>query len=178
MTYEAFLEGIAARAREHEQRAVSASDGLTSEQFNKPAGKEWSAARVYKHLCLADEPYLMAIESALSRASAGSGDVKHSFVGKMLMKASGPDGNAPSPAFLIPPALALSTEVVEEWKRYRATFLRLIESARGKDLSVGVKNPFIKFLPMKLADLFAVIDVHTERHVRQIEERSRLARNA
>ncbi len=178
MTYEAFLEGVAARAKEHERRAVAASEGLTSEQFNKPAGREWSVARVYKHLCLADEPYLMAIEGALSRAPTGSGDVKHSFVGKMLMKASGPGGNAPSPAFLIPPALALSAEVIEEWKRYRGTFLRLVESAKGKDLKVGVKNPFIKFLPMKLADLFAVIDVHTERHVRQIEERSRLVRNA
>ena len=177
MTFDAFLDGIADRAKEHERRAVSASEGLTSEQFNKPAGQEWSVARVYKNLCLADEPYLVAIENALANAAAGSGQVKHSFFGKMLMKFSGPDGNAPAPAFLIPPALALSTDVIEEWKGYRSTFIRLIESAKGKNLSMGVKNPFIKILPMKLADLFAIIDVHTERHVRQIEERSRLARN-
>ena len=175
MTYQEFLAGVAKRSEEHQQRAVNAAQGLTSEQLNAPAGKEWSVARVFKHLCLANEPYVKALEEAVAKVGAGDGDVKHSFVGKLLIKASGPGGNAPAPAFLIPPALALSKEVIEEWRGYQQRILSAAVACGGKDLSMDVRNPFFRILPMKLADLFAILDVHNERHVQQIEERSRLA---
>lgn len=178
MTFGELLEGVAARAAEHERRALSAIEGLSSEQFNKPAGKEWSVAHVFKHLCLADEPYLNAMQEALASAKDGTGEVQHSMVGKFLIKVSGPEGNAPAPGFLVPPALALSRGVVDEWRKHHTRFIELVESAKGKDLSTKTSNPFIKFLRMSIADMLAVMDAHTERHVRQIEERSRLARNS
>jgi hypothetical protein len=175
MTYDEFLSGIAKRAEEHQQRAVSAAQDLTSEQFNAPAGREWSVARVFKHLCLANEPYIKALEEVVAKVGAGHGETKHSFFGKILMKASGPGGNAPAPAFLIPPDLALSKEVIEEWRGYQQRLIAATSACSGKNLSMGVRNPFFRIIPMKLADLFAILDVHNERHVQQIEERSRLA---
>jgi hypothetical protein len=176
MTYDELVANVSARSNDHVARATAAAEGLSVEQFNSPAGKEWSVARVFKHLCLADEPYLKAIEEAVPVSKAGSGEVRHSWVGKLLMKVSGPGGNAPAPAFLIPPELALSTQVIDEWIGYESRLRGLCDMAKGKDLSHKVRNPFLKFLRMNVADLFALMDVHTERHVRQIEERSDLAR--
>lgn len=177
MTFNALLESVAARAEEHERRALAAVEGLSSEKFNRPAGTDWSVAQVFKHLCLADEPYLNAIEPAIAAAKLGDGEVKHTLIGKLLMKVSGPGGNAPAPGFLIPPDLPLSLEVVEEWRGYQKRIVRLAELAKGKNLSHRVRNPFIKFLRMSIADMFGVVDVHNERHVQQIEARCRSAKS-
>jgi hypothetical protein len=174
MTFDELVDGAAARSLENEQRAVSAAEPLTDEQFNKPVGRDWSVAGVFKHLCLASEPYLDAMEKAIAECRPGSGEVKHSWLGKFLIKASGPNSNSPAPGFLVPPDYKLSKEVVSEWRGHEARFRKLCEMAKGKDLSYKVRNPFIKFLRMNVADMFAVMDVHAERHVGQIMERSRI----
>jgi len=77
---------------------------------------------------------------------------------------------------LIPGDMIYSTEIVDEWQTLKNRLRELSELAKGFNLSHGVRNPFIKMFRMNLGDLFAVIDVHTERHVCQIEERSKVAR--
>jgi hypothetical protein len=174
MTFDELTFDAAARSAEHEQRAVDAAQGLTDEQFNQPVGGEWSVAKVFKHLCLASEPYLIAMEKAIAECKPGSGEVKHSFLGKIVIHASGPSGNAPAPGFLNPPDYALSKEVIAEWSGHEGRFRKLCEMAKGKNLSLKVRNPFIKFMRLSVADMFAIMVVHAERHVQQIEERSRI----
>ena len=177
MTFDQLLNNVISNAEAHRQRAELAAAPLNSHQFNKPSGRDWSVAHVFKHLCLADGPYLHAIDKAitLARPTAGESKVRHTLIGKMLMKASGPNGNAPAPGFLIPPPLPLSKEVMEEWTQKKAKLVELAEFAKGKDLSMRVRNPFIRLITLSLADMFAIVDAHTERHVRQIEERAKLA---
>jgi hypothetical protein len=179
MTFDELLAGVEASALEHEQRALAAVEALTAEQINTPVNGEWSVGKVLKHLCMADEPYLDAVETALAnpRAAAGSDNYRHTLVGKLLIRASGPGANTPAPKFMVPPDASYSKEIIEEWKSLRARLRDLAIRAKGADLSAGVRNPFMKFFRMNLGDLFAVMDVHTERHVGQIEERANIARN-
>lgn len=177
MKAEELLAGVIARSGEHESRAIAAIEGLTDAQFNMAIDGEWCVAKVFKHLCLADRPYLDAAESALEKAGADKGgEVKHTLVGKLLIRGSAKNANTPVPKFLVPEDLDYSTDIVDEWQALKVRLRELSERARGHDLSHGVRNPLIQLFRMNLGDLFAVIDVHTERHVCQIEERAKIAR--
>ena len=174
MRFDELLKDVAARSLDHEQRAVAAAQNLTEEQLNKPVDGEWSVAKVFKHLCLASEPYLIAMEKAVRECKDETGEVKHTWIGKMIKVASGPASNTPAPGFLMPPEYALSKDVIREWVGLEVRFRELCEASKGKDLSHKVRSPFIKFMRMNLADMFAIMDVHAERHVQQIEERSKI----
>lgn len=178
MKADELLAGVAERSLDHERRALAAVKGLTDAQFNLPVDGEWSVAKVFRHLIMADGPYLDAAADSLQAAGADTGrEVKHSIVGKLLIRGSAKNANTPAPKFLIPEDVDYSKDIVGEWKALKERLREVAERAKGSDLSFGVRNPFIKFFPMNVGDLIAVIDVHTERHVSQIEERAQIARS-
>ncbi len=125
-------------------------------------------------MVLANRPYLQTIQGGLAGAGRCTGDppIRHSFFGRLLIKAAGPRGNAPAPKILHPRPVPTWLEVLAEWQQQQTQLLSLLDQAAGVDLSSApVRNPFVRVIRMNLADCLEIMTAHTERHVRQVEER-------
>jgi hypothetical protein len=118
-------------------------------------------------------PYAALLERLLEDAPAGAeAPAKHSFFGKLLLKAAGPRGNAPAPKALHPCAGPHGRDVLDRWAAQQERIVELHEMARGKNLAqLRFSNPFVKLFKMTGCDAFALFADHTERHVSQIESR-------
>jgi hypothetical protein len=164
-----------ARNEEMMTRLVSATDGLDDQELGqRPDPRTWSPAQVLEHLALAHRPYLQTIQDGLARAKRGVDDppVRHSFFGKLLISAVGPDSNVPAPRGLHPGANPVWRELYAEWQLQHARLLSLLDEAAGVDLTgAWVRNPFIRVIRQNLADCFEILTAHIERHVGQIEGR-------
>ncbi|MCW3055004.1 MAG: hypothetical protein JWN14_4174 [Chthonomonadales bacterium] len=134
----------------------------------------WSPAQIVEHLVLTNRPYLRAIADVLQIAAHVPEDplLRYTFIGGLLCKAAGPDGNVPAPKALHPRTTSIPITVVQEWQQQQIELMALINQSTGVDLSrTRVWNPLVKIIPMNLADCFAILTAHTERHLRQIEQR-------
>ncbi len=140
----------------------------------------WSPAQIVEHLVLTNRPYLRAIADVLQTATHVSEDppLRYTVFGGLLCKAAGPDGNAPAPKSLHPRTTAIPVTIVQEWQQQQTELMALLNQSAGIDLSrTRVWNPLVKIVPMNLADCFAILTAHTERHLRQIEQRLPAAKN-
>lgn len=161
---------------DHVTRVRSALAGKPEDQLNHSKNGEWSPYQVIEHLNLSNAPYLAKIKSALEGAPKSDAEqgIRHTWLGKVIIKGGGPSGNAPAPKPLVPAPGPYTSQVFERWKQQQEEMLTLAATAAERDLSsIRIPNPFLKIFKMNLADCFAIFKEHTERHVRQIEERVR-----
>jgi hypothetical protein len=165
------------RARNEAQieRLIRITRDLKDEAMSqRPDPHTWSPIQIVEHIVLAHRPYLQTIQNGLEGARRGTGDppVRHSFFGRLLIKAVGPDSNVPAPRWLHPKPGLVWQEVLAEWQGQQAQLLSLLDQAAGVDLSgVPVRNPFIRVIRQNLADCLEIVTAHNERHVGQVEER-------
>ncbi|MBA4293362.1 hypothetical protein C0431_10380 [bacterium] len=173
MTCDEALANFEKRVADQIERMRKATDGLTDGQLRaQPEPGVWGVGQVIEHLNLATGPYLTVMDRAIRDASGdGTGLLKLTFLGRLIAKAAGPDGNAPAPKAMSPEANQTSEDVAE-WFRQADRVLELLLAARGKNLvRTKFKNPFLSVISMNLCDGFTIIVEHNERHIRQIEER-------
>lgn len=125
-------------------------------------------------MTLSNAPYLAVLPPAIDCAPAGDeAPTKHTFLGRMVYKMSGPSGNASPPKPMIPGPGPFGDEPYQQWLEQQRAILALLERAEGKNLSaVKVRNPFLRLFKMTLCDFIAILSTHTDRHVGQIEERA------
>src|SRR5262245_27249176 len=73
-----------------------------AELLRHPHEGVWSPAQVIEHMTLANSYYLPMMGDAIVSAGQGAParEVRHSFFGKWIIKATGPNGNAPAPPAL------------------------------------------------------------------------------
>lgn len=170
------LEEYASATPQQIARVEAALEGRSDAELNRSKNGEWSPYRVIEHLVLSNAPYVEKLRMVID-ATPKSDDllpVRHSWLGRMLIKGAGPSGNAPAPKPLVPGPGPYTRDVFDRWKAQQEQMLGLAKSAAERDLSsIRLANPFLKFLKMNVADCFAIFKEHTERHVRQIEERVR-----
>ena len=142
--------------------------------YQRPASTAWSAAQIVEHMIIVNRIYLQEIQGGMERVKKATGDasLRYTFFGRLLIRASGPNGNAPSPKVFIPSSNPIWQEVFAEWREQQTHLLVLLEKAARADLSgTYVKNPVVRVLRMNLADCFEIMTAHAERHVGQIQER-------
>ncbi len=176
MRSDAFLDGIVARLRSVIARARAATQGITPEAFNRqPKRGVWSPAQVFEHMMMANKRYLASTRKAVESAPKSSDlhEAKHSWWGKIVIKASGPQGKAPAPRMLHPKPGPYGLELVDRWVAEHEEIIALAERARSLDLNCTMRNPFMPVFKQTLADSFETLVSHAERHVGQIEERVR-----
>lgn len=171
-----FLSTIREQGASHLERLPDACRSLSNECFNgPPAPFAWNPAQIVDHVVLANSHYLPEIERLVGRAARAGGDpvVRHTWGGKLIIKFAGPDRDVPPPgSVLLPRKGAIARGIVDLWRGQQEAFLKLTEQATGSDLMKHrMRSPFAKFLRLNLADALEIWTVHTERHVRQIEER-------
>ena len=175
MTVDDFLDHVIERNELFNRRLEKAITGKSNDDLLRQSHHgEWSPIQVVEHMTLANSYYLPMMSDALASASRGAParEIKHSFFGRMIIKATGPNGNAPAPASLHPKERPDVGESLAIWRKQQEDLLQYAVQAKGIDLSiVGVRNPIVKWIRMNLADCFEVMTVHTDRHVGQIEER-------
>lgn len=177
MTRDELLEAVRTRVPEQTRRAVQAAERIRDGRWeDHPIPGEWSVPQVFHHLTLANAPYFEGMRSALASAGPGpNAEVRFTWFGTFIRKAAGPGGNAPPPKALIPSKDPIGREVVEVWRGQQDELLRLADLAAGAEFSrARFRNPFVRLFRMSLGDGFAIVLDHTERHVRQIEERAAL----
>lgn len=180
MNSDAFLDHCRDRAQDQINRARVIFESIDDAGINYvPKGNLWTVGQVFMHMVMANTPYLATIEAQLDRAPKnGPGEVTHTMIAKMIIKHGGPEGNVPAPKSMIPPDPPTPRERIDLWFAQMTLFLEFIDRAKGIDLShIKARNPFFKLANMNLADYFEILVQHTERHVRQIEERSKEREN-
>ncbi|HSI73827.1 MAG TPA: DinB family protein [Fimbriimonas sp.] len=168
-----FLEEIESRLADLVNRARSHQVSLSNAQLNWSPGKDlWSIGQIYEHMRLANVKYLPLMEEGVGAARYGreTDQVRHSLVGKMIAKAAGPGTNVPAHPAMIPSAGPFDQKVIESFIREHEALMALAKRALGSDLRHGVRNPYMKLISMNLADCFAIVTAHGERHIGQIEQ--------
>ena len=162
---------------EHLARIQTAVAGKTEEQLNRSVNGEWSPYQVIDHLILSHDLYLVNMKATLAASPKGGDDqapVRNTFLGKMIRKAAGPGGNAPAPKAFVPANGPFTQDVLTKWTKLQNDLLELSKNCAGRNLSsLRIPNPIVKVFKMNFVDCFQILDEHTERHVRQIEERVR-----
>lgn len=156
-------------------RLESLRPRFTEETINrKRHADEYSVAQILEHLILSDDVYFEPMRNKLSAARSIQDDpeVRFSFIGKFLMKVAGPSGNAPVPKPFRPKDKIYSLDVVDSFLECQRQAIELTNISEGKDLNGStLPNPVFKLFKMNLADCIGIMYLHTERHIRQIEER-------
>ncbi|MCW5942883.1 MAG: DinB family protein [Fimbriimonadaceae bacterium] len=138
----------------------------------KPQPDRWSVGQIFEHLALTGDPYLPKMRSLLD-AHAGEGDpdlpYRNTFLGRFIIKAAGPDGNAPVPKIFLPTRNDHDARVVDAFVAQQETILDLI--ARSYDapiLRLKVASPAAKFLKFTFADVYMLLAGHGRHHLNQV----------
>jgi hypothetical protein len=172
-----FLEETIGRLEDLVRRARLHRAALTNNQLNWSPGRDlWSIGQIYEHLRLANVKYVPAMEQAVDQSRFGREDaeVKHTVFGKMVAKAAGPGTNVPAHPAMIPRPGPFESSVIDAFVHEHQALIALAKKASGADLRYPVRNPYMKLMKMNLADCFAIVTAHAERHLGQIEEITRL----
>lgn len=174
MTAAELLDDCAGQLERHLERVAASRARVDETAWNRRTAKdEWSPGEVVEHMIASHAPYVTRVAEAIARAGRDNGEpIANTWFGRTLIKNAGPNGNVPPPGPTRPARRAYTDADLDRWRDQCGEWRRVIESARGKDLRVKIKNPIVGIFSMNLVDCFALIRDHTERHVRQIEERT------
>lgn len=171
MKFSELLDQVLEQTGSQEKRVTEAISGLEAKLNEKTSAHDWSVLGIIHHMVTAHKYYLEAIEEAIASGVQGAeGEIKHTWLGKLLLKINKPGGNFPAPKILRPNDPSYPNEILDEWRSQLRRAAQLAERARGLDLNNSrVRNPFLKPVHQSLGDCFAIMVVHLERHVQQVE---------
>lgn len=176
MTSSQFLESCLERNRDYLSRAVAAVQNLPLDRLNhRNVEGDWSPGQIFRHLILSNDPYMGPLTAAVKTLPVDPTNppVQNTWFGRKLAEFAGPNKNVPAPKPFVPPDEPVTASVVQEWASQQQKLIDFIEAAKGRDINKKfMKNPVMKMFGMNMADCFLVLTEHTDRHVRQIEERS------
>ncbi len=169
-----------AAARGHSERVTAACADLTNDQFNqRPEPHLWSCAEVIEHLNLSNRPYCQRMEPLVLRAvKAPDQPLPHTYLGRQIAKMAGPNKDVPAPRSMVPERKVYEKDrTLSEWIARQHQVETWCQALHGSNLSEKFANPFVPILKLTLADGLLIMSEHTERHVRQIEQRAKAVRS-
>jgi hypothetical protein len=166
-----YIASYPAKVERLAERLSVACAKLSDEQFNAvPPNWHWSPAQIIQHMLITNRGYIPVVEQAIEDGIEGNGQLKHTWLAKILLKMTGPGGNAKAPKFLHPTKKPYTREIIDEWTDQHREIAKLARDANGIDLSrTKFRNPYFKAFRMNLYDAFEAVRLHAERHVGQIE---------
>ena len=175
MTCRELIIQAEAQNRELLERGKAAAARLDDEAWNRAPEKGWSPAQVFEHLILSNQDHLAIVSERLASApKGGDASAHHTFFGRIIMKSASPEGKGPVPKPFVPRPGPYTREVLDRWVAQQEQIIALHDRAKDVDLTaVRYPVPLLKLFKMSLCDIFAIFATHTERHIRQIEERAK-----
>lgn len=174
MTRREFLESYPTRLQAKVDRGMKAVQGLSEEEINQqPEKGVWSCAQVMEHMLIVHGSYLEALLKLPELPQSDpSAEVRFTFWGRQIVKHGGPDGKMPAPKSMHPPA-RLEPGTAERWREQSEKFIEVASGWMDRSIeSYRIPDPPFPLIKLSLADMLEIIAEHTERHVRQIEERA------
>jgi len=174
LTSAQLLESFLSSSEQDSRSLLAAVNGLDEAALNKqPSAGVWSPAQILDHLCIANGYYIQPIDDVIAHAAKGYDEVRHSFVGKFIIKALS-SSKAPAPKQLTPRDGVIGRDVIDKWSNLQKQLEEKAKQAhRLKLTSHKVKNPFIPLVRMNGCDLFRILEVHLKYHLPRIIERSK-----
>lgn len=163
-----WLANLAKSSRNLDEQAAIRMEGLSADQLNwRPDLETWSVLQQVHHMVLANRPYIVLMERLAEAAGPRQRDYRPGFWGKLMLKMVGPDESisvsVPKP--LIPSAMPLDKEILEEFLEIQSRYHKVLEKLNGKDLNGKLSSPFAKFVRLKLGDVLHMAERHNARHL-------------
>lgn len=173
MTCNELLEACEKQNRELLERGKMAAAQLDDDAWNRAPKGGWSPAQIFEHLILSNRDYVEIIAKRLESAPpGGDAPVKHSFFGRIILKSAGPSGNGLVPKPFVPKPGPYTRDVLHRWTAQQEQIIDLHRKAKDVDLTaIRYPVPLMKVFKLNMGDSFAIFAAHTERHMRQIEDR-------
>lgn len=141
----------------------------------RPSWGGWSAGEIFEHLCITDGLYVAPLRALFTaereRAKTRrSDDWQPTIWGRLLLWSLNPANKRPAPAprrFL--PGRTLRVNVVEAWLAQVEIDRLLMREADSLDLRcLKLSSPAAGLIRLNAGDAFAVMAVHTQRHLGQV----------
>ncbi|MEY4929399.1 MAG: hypothetical protein RI909_123 [Bacteroidota bacterium] len=156
----------------HIHDAVKIFQNLSSEILLKPAANGgWSIAQCLWHLNSYGDYYLPKIQSGLARNYPFNPDFKSTWLGSYFTRIMKPGSQMKKyKAFKnhVPPVIPDAHQVVAEFIQQQEQLLAYLKQARQTDLNrVRISISIMRWLKLKLGDVFQFIIAHDERHLQQ-----------
>lgn len=151
---------------------------LSNEQFNaKTSAHPWSIGQQFEHLLLSGVPIEKSIQSLVpSIPGADENDVNHTFIGRFLMKAAGPGGNAPVPSPFVPKDGRFEVESVSRFLAHCQAMKSFATQLEYKAIErVKIASPGGKLIKYSVADALMIEVLHATRHLNQMDNIARSA---
>jgi len=153
-------------------------DSLSTEELNwKPNPETWSIAQNIDHLMVINQTYFPIL------ANLKSGDYKTpflaklplivSFLGKTILKASGPNRTKKIKTFPIwePTSSQISADIFERFSKHHSELkLEIAESEQLIENGAIISSPANKNIFYRLETAFDIIVAHEQRHLEQSKE--------
>ncbi len=133
----------------------------------------WSIGECFDHLRITNNLYLSIINDKLSKVSAEEKHdhlYKHSFVGKMIIKAVHPKTEKKVKTFNVfqPENSKIDLQVIELYKKTMNELVNHLEKLSVLNLKeIKISSPVNGFLRMNLGDPLLIIPLHDKRHIIQ-----------
>ncbi len=150
---------------------------LQDEQIQwQPAQGGWCIGQCLEHMILVADLYDGQIRPALEKAEAQGirlPDARHRFslFGKMLLAAMDPKSSRKLKTFgMFAPPAAIRANVAATFRERHGQLMEFIRRADGLDFSrIRFASPASRLLRLNLGDAILILNVHAERHLRQID---------
>lgn len=171
-----FLIEVEERLRNQAARARVFGHQFSDQQMNwKAESQHWSIGQILEHMHLADAKYLEPLKHRIETASYGKDrEIRNTLVGSLLIKGNAPNANTPAPKILEPGKGPYTKAIAEKVASEYEAFSEMVGRCKEVDLVVTkMPNPFAPIIKMNLVDAFALIAVHADRHLGQIDHISR-----
>lgn len=156
-------------------RALTA--GLTpARQAHRPSWGGWSVGEVFEHLCVTDGLYVAPLRALFaaerSRTTPRLGNAwRPTLWGRMLLWSVNPSNTrrAPAPKVFLP-GPAPRAHVIDAWLAQVETNRALLREAEGLDLrQLKLSSPAARLIRLNAGDAFAIMTVHAQRHLGQVQ---------
>jgi len=168
----ALIDLLVDQVEGHVNDAVKIFQNLSSEELLKPAVNEgWSIAQCLWHLNSYGDYYLPQIASGLTKNYPANPDFQSTWLGNYFTQMMKPGVNMKKyKAFKnhVPPAEPDAHKVVAEFIRQQEELLTYLNQARHTDMNrIRIPVSILKWVKLKLGDVFQFIIAHNERHLQQ-----------
>jgi len=166
------IESLENQVEAHIQDAVKIFQNLSPQELLKPAANGgWSIAQCLWHLNSYGDYYLPKIELGLAKNYPANPEFKSTWLGKYFTRIMQPgDKMKKYKAFKdhVPPTELNALHVVAEFIQQQEKMLKYLKQARNTDMNrILVSISILKWVKLKLGDVFQFIIAHDERHLQQ-----------
>ena len=156
--------------------------GQSSEQLLwKPNDDTWCVAQIVEHMRNLNDKYLIGVSEVIRERrhkETTPQEYSPNGIGRRVIQAVGPDGNAnlPVPKKFRPQMDSLPRDVTTLFLDQLAAVDEIINESVGVNLRKSkVSSPVSRMLRFQLGDVFKIILVHNDRHLRQVDRLMRLS---